>query len=264
MIFCIIDIGNSCIKIAFFQNDTLIKTFSFDHSKLTTNEVQDVLSGFKVKSAFVASVNEKIEQTLCDILDHLCIPYDNLDISQLSLTFSVQEPSAVGHDRIANVYGALHHFPTSDCLIVDIGTAVTFDFVTKEGNYLGGAIYPGCDISAKALSTFTDKLPLANIVKPSSPLGKTTIEHIQSGIYYGLLGAIERILDEIRSTSLSPSSIKILATGGATRIENTAICEAKRAFTDDLKDLVDFINPHLTLLGLYEIFKEHLSKKQEK
>jgi type III pantothenate kinase len=264
MIFCIIDIGNSCIKIAFFENDTLIKTFSIDHTNLNTNEVQDALSSYIIKSAFIASVHKKVEHFLCDILDRLCISYEILDISKLSLTFSVQEPLAVGHDRIANVYGALHHFPTSDCLIVDIGTAVTFDFVTKEGDYLGGAIYPGCDISAKALSTYIDQLPLANITKPPSPIGKTTIEHIQSGIYYGLLGAIERILDEIRSTSPSPSSIKILATGGATRIENTSICEAKRAFTDDLKDLVDFINPHLTLLGLYEIFKEHLSKKQEK
>lgn len=264
MSLCVIDIGNTNVKIAFFKEDRFEESRSISSGASLKELLIPFFQSKSIEKAFIASVQQETENTIKEILSGLSIPAVMLDSTRLTLTLDVDEPKAVGQDRIANCYGALHHFPTFDCIIVDIGTAVTFDFVTKEGSYLGGAIYPGIDISAKALASYTSKLPLVQVLKPESALSRTTETHIQSGIYYGLLGAIERIVSELRLTSLSPSSVKVLATGGATRIENTTMCEDKVLFVEDLKDLVDFIDPHLTVVGLYEIFKEQLSKKQEK
>jgi len=264
MSLCVIDIGNTNVKIAFFKEDRLEESRSISSKSCLKEHLTPLFQSRSIDKAFIASVHEETEKSIKEILSALNISTVMLDPSRLGLTLDVDEPKAVGQDRIANCYGALHHFPTFDCIVVDIGTAVTFDFVTKEGSYLGGAIYPGIDISAKALASYTDKLPVVQVLKPESALSRTTESHIQSGIYYGLLGAVERIISELRLTSASPSSVKVLATGGATRIENTTMCEDKVLFVEDLKDLVDFIDPHLTVVGLYEIFKEQLSKKQEK
>lgn len=264
MSLCIIDIGNTNVKIGFFSNDRLEEARSIASSKDLKEILLPFLQSKSIEKAFIASVHPETEKVLHNLLEDLNIPVIPFDRVLLSLTLDVDEPEALGQDRIANAYGALHHFPTFDCVIVDIGTAVTFDFVTKEGSYRGGAIYPGIDISAKALSQYTSKLPYVQVLKPESALARTTETHLQSGLYYGLLGAMERIVAELCLTAPSPSSVKVIATGGATRIENTALCESKVEFVDDLKELVDFIDPHLTLVGLYEIFKEHIIKKQEK
>lgn len=264
MSLCIIDIGNTNVKIGFFAGDRLEEARSIASSSDLKGILHPFLQSKSIEKAFIASVQPETEKIIRSLLEGLKIPITTFDPVLLSLTLDVEEPQALGQDRIANAYGALHHFPTFDCVVVDIGTAVTFDFVTKEGSYIGGAIYPGIDISAKALSQYTNKLPYVQVLKPESPLARTTETHLQSGIYYGLLGAIERIVAELCLTAPSPSSVKIIATGGATRIENTAMCESKVEFVNDLKELVDFIDPHLTLVGLYEIFKEHIIKKQEK
>jgi type III pantothenate kinase len=129
--------------------------------------------------------------------------------------------------------------------------------VTKDGKYLGGAIYPGFAISAKGLSGYTQLLPEVHIEKPESAVAKTTMTHIQSGIYWGLLGAIERLVFEMKSINPSPSSVQVVATGGCTQQDRTPT-----NFLDDLGELVDCIDPQLTLVGLHEILKEHIKKEK--
>ncbi|MGE0669437.1 MAG: type III pantothenate kinase [Parachlamydiales bacterium] len=255
----VIDIGNSRIKLGFFVEDRLDFTCAAAIKSFSQENFGAVLKGRTIGRVLISSVNHSAEQLVLQALTAHQLPYSVLDFSTVKMALDVDEPEAVGHDRIANAYGALKIFPTFDCIIIDIGTAVTADFVAKEGRYTGGMIYPGPALSAKVLADYTDKLPLVSILKPDSPLGKTTETHIQSGIYYGLLGAIERLIAELRMTAPSPSSVKVLATGGATAIEDTGMCEGKVAFVEDLKELVDFINPHLTLVGLHEIQKEHIS-----
>jgi type III pantothenate kinase len=261
---CVIDIGSATITLGFFSEDRLTES----RSGACSPDLEKILPPFlrekSIEKAFVASTHEETNKSILKILKELAIPVVSLDPVLLSITIDVDEPREIGYDRIANVYGALHHFPTFDCIVVDIGTTVSFDFVTKEGSYIGGAIYPGSEISAKALGNETSELPLVEILKPQSALGKTIKENIQSGIYYGLLGAIERIVAELCLSSPSPGSVKVIATGSATRLENTLNCEDSALFLDDLKDLTDTIDPHLKLVGLYEIFKEQLLKKQEK
>lgn len=248
----VLDIGNSLIKAGLFDDQKLVGTFFVASHPVSKEELLSYLNDKPIQKALISSVNAKAEGEVKMVLEEKKISYCFLDTSKLKLVLDVDEPEQVGADRIANAYGALTRFPINDAIIIDIGTAITGDLVTKEGHYLGGMIYPGANLCAKALAEHTDKLPLVTLSKPSSPLAKTTETHLQAGIYYGQLGAIERMISELKLAALSPSSIKIIATGGSTRNEE---------FIEDLKELVDLIDPHLTLIGLHEILTE-LTKKE--
>ncbi len=247
----VLDIGNFRIKGAFFQEGVVADVFVIP---CRMEELKIKLQGRSVERSLISSVNDPTEKEVRALFQSLKMPYQLLDYSKVKVILDVEEPAAVGHDRIANVYGALFRFPQNDCIVVDIGTAVTFDLLTREGRYLGGAIYPGMEIGAKGLAAFTSKLPEVPAIRPSSPLGKTTITHIQSGLYWGLLGAIERLVSELRQAAPNPTSIKVIATGGATRTGER--CPSNDYFLKDLSDLVDLIDPQLTLIGLHEILKE--------
>lgn len=259
----VIDIGNTRIKGGIFEEKKLVDSFAFSSEKVETELLMQHLQGKPIKNVLISSVNAKAEDPIKYYLQQQKIDFILLDYSKIKLVLDVDEPEALGHDRIANAYGALARFPINDCIVVDIGTAITVDYVAKEGRYTGGMIYVGAMLCARALSQYTDKLPLIQPKKPDSPLAKTTETHLQSGIYYGQLGAIERMIDELRQTSLAPSSIKVIATGGATQINDKDVSFEKVSLIEDLKELVDYIDPHLTLLGLREILYETLSKKKE-
>lgn len=246
----VIDIGNSRIKGGLFEGKTLIHAFSV----VDADEIRSHLAAKPIRNALIASVNEQTESSVAQYCEREKIPFSFIDNKNIKLVLDVEEPEALGHDRIANAYGALAQFPLNDCIVIDIGTAITADFVEKEGRYTGGMIYPGAILCAKALADYTNKLPLVPPNKPTSPLGKTTKTHIESGIYYGQLGAIERMIAELRMISPSPSSIQVIATGGSTAQD----C----GFIEDLKELVDAIEPHLTLIGLREILYERLNQKE--
>ncbi|NGX26353.1 MAG: Type III pantothenate kinase [Chlamydiae bacterium] len=239
----VLDIGNFRVKGAFFDGDQVIDSFVTRPEK---EQLEKALEGKRADDVLISSVNTEMEPMAREVLASQGFSYNVLDFSTVKVVLDVDEPEAVGHDRIANVYGALFHFSQNDCIVVDLGTAVTFDYASCDGRYLGGAIYPGMDIGTKALAQYTSKLPEVKTVKPPVPIAKTTETHIQSGLYWGLLGAIERITFEMRSTSQNPSNVKIIATGGLLKEINI----------EDLSDLIDLIEPQLTLIGIHEIMKE--------
>lgn len=246
----VVDVGNFQAKAAFFEEDKIADLLVFQEGSLQA--FCDKLAEHPVKRALIASVHREREGIIARCLHDKGIPFKQLDQMPLKIKLDVDEPEQLGQDRIANAYGALKKFPLNDAIVVDIGTAITFDLVAKEGRYLGGMIFPGFTLLAKSLSEYTDLLPNVVVVKPESPLGKTTKTHLQSGMYYGGLGAIERLIDELRRVSGSPGAVKVLATGGGVREDS----EEKRAFVEDLKELVDGIDANLTLIGLHEILKE--------
>ncbi len=122
-----------------------------------------------------------------------------------------ENPSEVGADRIVNAVAALEKYG-APCIIVDFGTATTFDCVSAKGEYLGGIICPGIGISADALFSRTARLPRVEIRKPSRVIGTNTVGSLQSGLYYGYLGLVDGIL-ELLLADLGPET-KVLATGG--------------------------------------------------
>jgi type III pantothenate kinase len=122
-----------------------------------------------------------------------------------------ENPREVGADRIINAVAAYERY-RSGCLVVDFGTATTFDVVTPKGEYLGGAIAPGIGISADALFHAAAKLPRVDLVRPRSVIGRNTVSSMQSGLVYGYVGLVDGIVDRMRSEVDFP--LRVLATGG--------------------------------------------------
>src|SRR6201998_3289135 len=111
------------------------------------------------------------------------------------LKIRYRNPLEVGADKIANAVGAVEQFPSRNILIVDFGTATTLCAVTKDRDYLGGIITPGMDISMSALASKSARLPAVEIVKPPEVLGRSTVESIQSGLYYGTLATVRSLAE---------------------------------------------------------------------
>ena len=153
------------------------------------------------------------------------------------LKVKYRNPHEVGADRIAGAIGAILRRPGSNIIVVDCGTATTLDVVTANADYLGGAILPGVGISVDTLAGRTAKLPTVEITRPTSALGRSTIESIQSGVYHGHAGAIRRLVDEISAECFGNAPRTVIGTGGFARLFEP-------------EELFDEIVPELVLLGL--------------
>ena len=130
------------------------------------------------------------------------------------LKIRYHNPHEVGADRIANGIAATYLYPGKDLIIVDFGTATTFCAVSADKDYLGGVIVAGIGISGEALSTKTAKLPNVEIVKPKQALGRTTVESIQSGLYFGNLGMVKEISTRLTQECFGGKRPFIIGTGG--------------------------------------------------
>jgi type III pantothenate kinase len=157
--------------------------------------------------------------------------------AKTGLKIRYRNPLEVGADKIANAIGALTRFPGRNLLIVDFGTATTLCAVTKEKEYLGGIITPGLNISMAALESKTARLPTVEIVRPSEILGRSTVESIQSGLYYGTLATVRSLADSVTKEHFSREHPVIVGTGGFGRL-----------FEEE--DLFDEFVPELSLIGL--------------
>lgn len=147
-------------------------------------------------------------------------------------------PREVGADRIVNAVAGHHYFGDSGhgLIIVDMGTATTFDCVSPRGEYLGGAIAPGIVIAMDALFNRASKLPRVDFARPPSPVGKTTVQSMQSGLFYGYAGLVDRTVAELRKELGFP--VRVIATGGTARMVAPAT------------ESIERVEPDLTLHGL--------------
>lgn len=148
-----------------------------------------------------------------------------------------RNPHEVGADRIANAIAANARHPGRDAIVVDCGTATTFDVITAGGDYLGGAILPGLGISAETLASRTARLPAVEISRPEVALGRSTVESIQSGLYFGHVGAIRQLATALTREAFPGGRPVVLGTGGFARLF-------------DGEAVFDEIVPELVLLGL--------------
>jgi type III pantothenate kinase len=165
------------------------------------------------------------------------------------LKIRYHNPLEVGADKIANAIGALARFPGRNLLIVDFGTATTLCAVNKDREYLGGIITPGMHISMAALESQTSRLPAVEIVRPAHVLGRSTVESIQSGLYYGTLAAVQTLIVFVTKEQFPQEPPLIVGTGGFGRL-----FEKERLF--------DEFVPELPLLGLRRAIE--LSKLEAK
>jgi len=153
------------------------------------------------------------------------------------LKIRYRDPLEVGADKIANAIGALSRFPGRNLVIVDFGTATTLCAVSKEREYLGGIIAPGINMSMEALEAQTARLPVVEIVRPPAILGRSTVESIQSGLYYGTLASVRFLAASIGKEHFAGEGALTIGTGGIGRL-----------FEDE--GVFDEYVPELPLLGL--------------
>jgi type III pantothenate kinase len=149
------------------------------------------------------------------------------------LKINYRNPVEVGSDRIANAVAAFHRFPNEDLIIIDFGTAITFCAISANKEYLGGVIHPGLRLSMQSLESNTSKLPSVEIVRKSECLGRTTVESIQSGLYFGAVGLVKEVTTRLSHECFSGHKPRILGTGGFARL-----FEKEGLFDEDIPDLV--------------------------
>ncbi|ATE52159.1 MULTISPECIES: type III pantothenate kinase [Actinosynnema] len=159
----------------------------------------------------------------------------------------VDNPKEVGSDRVINTMAA-HHLHSTACVVVDFGTSTNLDVISAKGEFLGGALAPGIEISVDALAARAAQLHKVELVRPRSVIGKNTVECLQSGIVYGFVGQVDglvrRIVEEL--ATVDPGPVTVLATGGLAPLvvsESTAI---------------QIHAPDLTLLGLRLVFERNM------
>jgi type III pantothenate kinase len=157
--------------------------------------------------------------------------------AKTGLKIGYRNPLEVGADKVANAIGALARFPGRNLIIVDFGTATTLCAVTKEKEYLGGIITPGINISMAALESKTARLPAVEIIRPSKVLGRSTVESIQSGLYYGTLATVQSLAASVTKEYFAREQPVIVGTGGFGRL-----------FEEE--HIFDVFVPELPLIGL--------------
>lgn len=232
-----IDIGNTRTKFAIFDGREILQSSRLQNEALERNN--KLLQSKEISSLIVSSVNELAEKKL--ELDGLKVPKLLLShTTPLPFKLEYQSPDTLGKDRIAAVAGAQAQFPNQNTLVIDAGTCVTYDFLTAEGAYLGGAISPGVQLRLRAMNSYTSKLPLLKwegVERPKS-VGSTTITSMLSGVVNGLIAEMNGFID---SYEKQYNSMKIVITGGDANF-----------FVKELKNGI-FADPNLVLKGLNEI-----------
>jgi type III pantothenate kinase len=204
----IVDIGNSSTKLALF--DTYKKLSVSRIKDLDCAEVEKKLTGFQIDKAIISSVRE-VPGFINDLL-FANIPYVHILTYKSKLPFKIEydTPETLGTDRIAGVAGAFSLFPGKELLVIDAGTAITYDYLS-EGIYKGGNISPGLNIRLRALNKFTGRLPLVTLAENFTIPGKNTTDSILAGV---ITGVTYEINEYIRTFEKKSTDFKILLTGG--------------------------------------------------
>lgn len=249
MVLCL-DVGNTQIHGGVFKREELIIQFRrtsrqhyssdelgvFFRNVLRENNIEPgVINRISVCSV-VPDINHSLRSA--------CLKYFNTEPfflkpgTKTGLKIKYRNPLEVGTDRIANAIAVTHLYPNKNIIVVDFGTATTFCVISKEKEYLGGIILPGIRISMEALESNTAQLPIVEIKKIDDVVGKSTVESIQSGLFYGHIGITKEINSRIANESFKGEEVLIIGTGGFSRLfEN--------------ENLFDHIIPTLVLQGLY-------------
>jgi type III pantothenate kinase len=228
-----VDVGNSQIVTGLFsgcapQGELLPqpqRTFSLDTDRWEPVEIALWLAPHQPAEVFwlLASVQEDVLRRLQTWLANEGSQVRSLQLlhDQLPLKVELQSPAEVGIDRLLGAVAVNHIRPVGrPAVVIDIGSAITVDLVSPEGTFCGGAILPGMRMSAKALHQYTDKLPevpIAQLQRPPSPLGRSTDEAISSGLYWGAVGAIRTLVEQLR-IEMEQEPMIVLTGGGAVAV----------------------------------------------
>jgi type III pantothenate kinase len=224
MLLCL-DVGNTHICGGLFDNETLCFQFRYTTQVRTVDEIGLFLKQVMRENNYDPTIIRQI--AICSVVPLLdlalqaaCEKYFALQPWWLNadtvpyLNIHYTNPREVGADRLANAVAAIAKFPRQALIIMDCGTATTFCAIDVNGNYLGGAISPGIRLSMESLSRNTAKLPAVDVCIATKVVGKNTIESIQSGVFFGALGACREVIARIKQEIFTTQDVLVLATGG--------------------------------------------------
>lgn len=251
MIICM-DVGNTNIKYAVFDGDNLIMSFrvATEHKK-TSDEYggqlisilgNNKINASEIKGGIISSVVPQLDYTL----ERMCLTYLKIKPLQLvpglktGLNLRVDNAKEVGADRVVNNVAAIRKYG-APLIIIDFGTATTFNVIDNKGEFIGGVIAPGIKGSLDSLVNGTAKLPRVEIERPASVIGKNTVTNMQSGIVFGFAGLVEYIVKKIKR-ELKSENITTVATGGFSEVIAKEI------------SCIDRIDKLLTLEGLKYLY----------
>lgn len=236
----VIDVGNTLVKYGIYNpNHQLIIHRSIPQSSFL-NEAKTLVSAYPQISHVMISASGELKQSWVDVLSEQKIvfyfSYDTL----LPIQIDYLTPKTLGLDRIALAVAAKYQYPDQNCLVIDLGTCITYDFINEKGVYLGGAISPGVAMRFKAMHTFTAKLPLINHKEEITIkyIGKTTKECLQIGVIQAIKHEIQGFIDDY---STNYKDLTVVLTGGNALL-----------LAGQLKNSI-FANLNLQLAGLYKI-----------
>jgi type III pantothenate kinase len=242
----VVDAGNTNVVAGLWEGERLAASWRVRTvHELTVDELSLQLSGLfqrdglspRVDAAVLASVVPPLTETLRRGM-HLLCGVEPLVIRpgvKTGMKVLVDRPEEVGADRIVNSVAAFERLGSA-AIVVDFGTATTFDCVSNVGDYVGGVIAPGLGISAEALFLRAARLPRVEIARPARVVGKNTVACLQSGLFYGYVGLVDGIID--RLIEELPEAPRVLATGGLAEL----IAPGSR--------YIEEVAPDLTLEGL--------------
>lgn len=230
----IIDIGNTTVKIALFKGKQLQNIAIFD--ECTLQNILGFVNNKEISGTIISSVKD-INTDIKKLIHHFDALFFDFN-TLLPISIDYKTPKTLGKDRIAAVVGALVLFPRQDVLVIDAGTCLTVDFITKEKVYKGGRISPGIVMRYKALHQFTEQLPLCSFSPESVLIGYDTESSIISGVQQGILAEVREIINVYKKAN---KETIIAVTGGDCFF-----------FEKELKNSI-FANPFLVMEGLNEI-----------
>lgn len=232
----IIDEGNTRIKLAIYKDDYLVDLESCTIDEVDI-EIKKIVLKHQIKELIVSSVTDKVLSIISELAVDNKVFLSNL--TPVPFKNKYKTPKTLGVDRVALVTAAFKKFMNKNCLVIDAGTCITYDFITSKGCYLGGAIAPGLGMRLKGMHVFTEKLPKLTLEnKEISLIGTSTETSMQSGVFNGMVFEIEGF---IRSYKQKYGNVSVILTGGDANF-----------LYKQLKNSI-FVNPNFLLEGLNEI-----------
>ena len=236
-----IDIGNTFAKVGVFQNDQLIKKYSFGDwnfsifANLADNHLAD--------NIIISNVNREAHYDWRQVFDSRSVILELIHNTPLPITNNYETPETLGRDRIAGVVGAWKLYPHKNTVVIDAGTCITYDIISDKGQFIGGNISPGLMMRFKAMHKFTASLPLVELNEQLGRFGVNTKTALQVGGQFGVIFEIEGFIDLYGQLY---KELNVILTGG------DAEFLAKK-----LKKEI-FVNQNLVLVGLNEILNYNL------
>ena len=236
----ILDIGNTTAKVSSFSNGKFLEQRRIQFQNWAELDVELRAAG--VENILLSSVRHVDEEWLKILrADAKVLVFDSN--TPVPLKNNYKTPETLGADRLANAVAVSVLYPESDVLVVDFGTCIKYDLVSREPAYEGGAISPGMDMRFRALHNFTDKLPLITYSAEPALIGRTTEESIRSGVINGIVAEVSQT---IKLYQRQFPELKVVATGG------------DQEFFDNFFKNSIFAHHFLTALGLHEILTHNL------